>query len=32
MLVQELRSKIDKLRDLFWAGGVANPIAVIEQL
>ncbi|MEA1928816.1 MAG: type I restriction-modification system subunit M N-terminal domain-containing protein [Candidatus Auribacterota bacterium] len=32
MLVQELRSKIDKLRDLFRAGGIANPMAVIEQI
>ncbi|HDL63773.1 MAG TPA: hypothetical protein ENH12_00135 [Proteobacteria bacterium] len=32
MLVQELRSKIDKLRDLFWSGGIANPMAVIEQV
>ena len=32
MLAQELRSKIDKLRDLFWSGGIANPMAVIEQI
>lgn len=32
MLIQELRSKIEKLRDLFWSGGIANPMAVIEQI
>jgi len=33
MLAQELRRKIDKLRDLFWSGGViANPMAVIKHL
>lgn len=32
MLATELRSKIDKLWDLFWSGGIANPITAIEQI
>lgn len=32
MLVQELRSRIDKLRNLFWSGGISNPMAAIEQI
>jgi hypothetical protein len=31
-LTGELRSKIDNVRNAFWAGGIANPIEVIEQI
>src|ERR1700716_3515225 len=32
MLTGELRSKIDGVWDAFWAGGIANPLEVIEQI
>ncbi|MFW6047041.1 MAG: type I restriction-modification system subunit M [Candidatus Woesearchaeota archaeon] len=32
MLTQELKSKINKLWDRFWAGGLANPLTAIEQV
>lgn len=32
MLTGELRSKIDGVWNAFWAGGIANPIEVIEQI
>ena len=32
MLEKNLRSKIDKLWDLFWSGGIANPLTAIEQI
>ncbi len=32
MITGELRSKIDKLWDEFWTGGITNPISVIEQI
>jgi hypothetical protein len=32
MLAQELRGQIDKLRDLFWSGVIANPMAVIDHI
>ena len=32
MLEKELRSKIDKLWNLFWSGGIANPLTAIEQI
>ncbi len=32
MLTGELRSKIDAIWDSFWAGGIANPLAVIDQI
>ena len=32
MLKAELKSKIDKLWDLFWSGGIANPLTAIEQI
>jgi hypothetical protein len=28
----ELRSKIDGVWNAFWAGGIANPLEVIEQI
>ncbi|WP_210495679.1 type I restriction-modification system subunit M [Microvirga antarctica] len=32
MLTGELRSKIDQVWNAFWAGGIANPLEVIEQI
>ncbi len=32
MLKAELRSRIDKLRDKFWSGGISNPLTAIEQI
>jgi len=28
----EIRSKIDKITDILWAGGVTNPVTYIEQI
>jgi type I restriction enzyme M protein len=28
----ELRSKVDRLWDAFWSGGISNPLEVIEQI
>jgi len=28
----ELRSKIDRIWDAFWSGGISNPLEVIEQI
>lgn len=32
MLTGELKSKIDKVWNSFWTGGLSNPITVIEQM
>ena len=32
MLTGPLKSQIDKIWDAFWAGGIANPLEVIEQI
>ncbi|MEX5218590.1 MAG: N-6 DNA methylase [Nitrospira sp.] len=32
MLTGEIRNQIDRIWDAFWAGGIANPLEVIEQL
>jgi len=32
MLDAEIKSKISKLWDAFWAGGLANPLSAIEQI
>jgi len=32
MITGELKSKIDKIWDAFWSGGIANPLEVIEQI
>ncbi|MBB5045964.1 type I restriction enzyme M protein [Rhodopseudomonas rhenobacensis] len=32
MLTGDLRSKIDHVWNAFWAGGIANPLEVIEQI
>lgn len=31
MITGELRSKIDRIWDDFWSGGISNPLSVIEQ-
>jgi len=31
MLTGELRNKIDKIWEIFWTGGITNPLSVIEQ-
>ena len=32
MLTGEIRNQIDRIGDAFWAGGIANPLEVIEQI
>src|SRR3972149_6643414 len=32
MLTGELKSKIDRIWDAFWSGGISNPLEVIEQI
>lgn len=32
MITGELKSRIDRIWDTMWAGGIANPLSVIEQL
>ncbi len=32
MITGEIKSKIDRLWDAFWSGGIANPLEVIEQI
>ena len=32
MLAQELKAQVDKLWNLFWSGGIANPLTAIEQI
>ncbi|MGV3774109.1 MAG: type I restriction-modification system subunit M [Verrucomicrobiales bacterium] len=32
MLTGDIRSKIDAIWNTFWAGGIANPLEVIEQI
>ncbi len=32
MLSTEVKSKISKLWDLFWSGGMANPLTALEQI
>lgn len=32
MITGQLRSKVDKLWEEFWTGGVTNPLTVIEQI
>ena len=31
MITGELRSKVDKIWETFWIGGITNPLEVIEQ-
>ena len=32
MLTGEIRNQIDHIWNAFWAGGIANPVEVIEQI
>ena len=32
MLTGELKSKVDKIWDAFWSGGISNPLEVMEQI
>ncbi len=32
MITGDLRSKIDRIWDYFWSGGISNPLSVIEQI
>ena len=32
MITGELKSKIDRVWDAFWSGGISNPLEVIEQI
>ena len=32
MITGELRSKVDKIWDAFWSGGLSNPLKVAEQI
>ncbi|TCL73376.1 MULTISPECIES: class I SAM-dependent DNA methyltransferase [unclassified Curtobacterium] len=32
MIAGELKSKIDRVWDAFWSGGISNPLEVIEQI
>lgn len=32
MITGELKSKVDRVWDAFWSGGIANPLGVIEQI
>lgn len=32
MVSGDLKSRVDKIWDTMWAGGIANPLAVIKRL
>jgi type I restriction enzyme M protein len=32
MMTGDIKSKIDAVWNAFWAGGIANPLEVIEQI
>ena len=32
MIIGELKSKVDRIWDTMWSGGISNPLSVIEQL
>ncbi len=32
MLTGDIRSKIDRIWDAFWSGGISNPLEIIEQI
>ncbi len=32
MITGELKSKIDRIWDAFWSGGISNPLEVMEQI
>ena len=31
MITGEIKSKVDKIWEAFWTGGISNPLTVIEQ-
>lgn len=31
MITGELKNKIDRIWEIFWTGGITNPLEVIEQ-
>ena len=31
MITGELRNKVDRIWEVFWTGGITNPLEVIEQ-
>ena len=32
MITGEIKSKVDKIWEIFWTGGITNPLSVIEQI
>jgi len=32
LITGELKSKVDRVWDAFWSGGISNPLEVIEQI
>jgi type I restriction enzyme M protein len=32
MITGELKSKVDRIWDAFWSGGIANPLEIMEQI
>ena len=32
MITGDIKNKIDKIWEIFWTGGLTNPITVIEQM
>lgn len=32
MITGEMKSKVDAVWDAFWAGGISNPLEVMEQI
>lgn len=32
MITGELKNKVDRLWQMFWTGGITNPLDVIEQI
>ena len=32
MIIGEIRNQIDKIWNAFWAGGISNPMEVVEQM
>ena len=32
MITGEIKNKVDKLWEMFWTGGLTNPLDVIEQI
>jgi type I restriction enzyme M protein len=32
MLTAKIRDKVDQVRNVFWAGGIANPLEMIEPI